>query len=124
MRALVRYLAGLFLGSCYRSRSYYDFWEDWIKKGDSPSSKPEFSLLGSGTDHAAFAFYAGVPSINLVFRLDRNKYKGVGSYPPYHTGYDTFYLVDKILDPGNYSCYSFQWGAITARWQYRFRMKS
>ena len=28
--------------------------------------KPEFSLLGSGTDHAGFAFYAGVPAINLV----------------------------------------------------------
>ena len=88
------------IGSFSRSRSYYDFWEEWIKKGDNPNSKPEFSLLGSGTDHAGFAFYAGVPSINLVFRLDHHKYKGVGSYPPYHTGYDTFYLVDKILDPG------------------------
>lgn len=80
------------------SRSYYDFWEEWASKnGDS---KPEFSLLGSGTDHAGFAFYAGVPAINLVFKIDNKKYKDVGTYPPYHTGYDTFYLVDKILDPG------------------------
>ena len=63
-------------------------------------SKPEFYLLGSGSDHAAFAFVAGVPAINVHFKLDNKKYPQVGSYPPYHTGYDTFYLVDKILDPG------------------------
>lgn len=63
-------------------------------------SKPEFSLLASGTDHAAFAFVAGVPAININFKLDYKKYPQVGTYPPYHTGYDTFYLVDKILDPG------------------------
>ena len=61
-------------------------------------------------DHAAFAFYAGIPSINLSFRVDKKKHEGVWVYPSYHTGYDTFYLVDKILDPGNnssffYSCY-------------------
>ena len=58
-----------------------------------------FSLLGSGTDHAAFAFYANIPSINLRFKDDTKKYKGVGQYPTYHTGYETFYLMDKIIDP-------------------------
>ena len=32
--------------------------------------------------------------------MDTKKYKENLIYPPYHTGYDTFYLVDKIIDPG------------------------
>ena len=48
----------------FTNRSYYEFWEEWTVKHGEP--KPEFSLLGSGTDHAGFAFYAGVPAINLV----------------------------------------------------------
>ena len=47
-----------------------------------------------------FAFYANIPAINLRFKDDTKKYKGVGQYPTYHTGYETFYLVDKIIDPG------------------------
>ena len=31
---------------------------------------------------------------------DTKRYKGVGQYPLYHTGYETFYLVDDITDPG------------------------
>ena len=56
--------------------------------------------MGSGSDHAPFAFYANIPAINLRFKDDTKKYKGVGQYPTYHTGYETFYLVDKIIDPG------------------------
>ena len=53
-------------------------------------------------DHAGFAFCAGIPAINLGFKVDK-KVEGAWFYPPYHTGYDTFYLVDKIIDPGNNS---------------------
>ncbi|XP_068233821.1 N-acetylated-alpha-linked acidic dipeptidase 2-like [Palaemon carinicauda] len=60
---------------------------------------PEVSTLGSGSDHAPFAFYGGIPSVNMNFRLDKNKYD-ISSYPSYHTGYETFYLVDKYHDPG------------------------
>jgi len=60
---------------------------------------PKIKLLGSGTDHAAFAFFAGVPSVNLRFKDDSKKHKGVGQYPTYHTGYETFYLMDKLIDP-------------------------
>ena len=45
-------------------------------------------------------FYAGVPAVNLRFKDDTKKHKGVGQYPTYHTGFETFYLVDKIIDPG------------------------
>ena len=82
-------------------RKYYDFWEEWTNQDNTgPRKEPPFSLLGSGTDHAAFAFYANIPAINLRFKDDTKKHKGVGQYPTYHTGYETFYLMDKIIDPG------------------------
>ncbi|XP_066957621.1 N-acetylated-alpha-linked acidic dipeptidase 2-like [Macrobrachium rosenbergii] len=55
--------------------------------------------LGSGSDHAPFAFYGGIPSLNVAFGTDRNKYD-ISSYPFYHTGYETFYMVDTFVDPG------------------------
>ena len=54
-------------------RSYYDFWWAWAnqdKKSGEPDHPPKIKLLGSGTDHAPFAFYAGVPCINLRFKDD------------------------------------------------------
>ena len=57
-------------------------------------------LLGSGSDHAAFSFYANIPAIVYHFEADKNKYKGLGFYSTYHTGFETFYLMDKIVDPG------------------------
>ena len=65
-------------------------------------SEPKISLLGSGTDHASFAFYANIPAIDLEFVPDEKKYPSISSswYPMYHTGYDTFYLMDKLIDPG------------------------
>lgn len=84
------------------SRKYYEFWDEWTNQDTKGTERkePKFSLLGSGTDHAAFAFFANIPAINLRFKDDTKKYKGVGQYPTYHTGYETFYLVDQIIDPG------------------------
>ena len=33
-----------------------------------------------------------------------NENSGLSSYPLYHTVYDTFHLVDKIMDPGFKVC--------------------
>ena len=52
----------------------------------------EVGILGSGSDHTAFAFYAGVPSIMYSY--------GKWGYPTYHTGFETFHLMDKMVDPG------------------------
>ncbi len=85
----------------FADASYYDFWKRWWNQGKGEDvEEPKVKLLGSGTDHAAFAFYAGVPSVNLRFKDDKKKHKGVGQYPTYHTGYETFYLMDSIIDPG------------------------
>ena len=86
-----------------KTRSYYEYWVEWtnqnIKPGES-RKEPVIKHLGSGTDHAAFAFYAGVPAFDIDFDVDTKKHEGVGTYPMYHTGYETFYLMDKIIDPG------------------------
>ena len=59
---------------------------------DDLSSK--ISILSSGSDHTSFAFHAGVPSVYYGFR------RGGGLYPTYHTGFETFYMMDKLVDPG------------------------
>ena len=105
LRVLKKFCSTLKLSPCTEgSRKYYDFWDEWTNQDREPKSldriEPKFSLLGSGTDHAAFAFFANIPAINLRFKDDTKKYKGVGQYPMYHTGYETFYLMDKLIDPG------------------------
>ena len=85
-----------------KERSYYEYWDEWTNSDKKPEDRrktPKIKHIGSGTDHAAFAFYAGVPAYNLRFKDDTKKHKGVGQYPTYHTGYETFYLMDKIIDP-------------------------
>ena len=84
-------------------KSYFQFLEDFYQRDNSTtkkSVKENIKLLGSGTDHASFAFYAGVPATYQKFKIDKLKYPGVSGYPTYHTGFETFHLVDKIIDPG------------------------
>ena len=83
-------------------RSYYDFLKEWTNQdNDGPEKEIEIRhLLGSSTDHAAFAFYAGIPAFFIRFRVDHKKYKGITQYATYHTGFENFYLVDNIVDPG------------------------
>ena len=70
------------------------------KNSSAAGESVDVKILGSGTDHASFAYYAGVPAAYHNFIIDRKKYPTSGAYPTYHTGYETFYLVDTILDPG------------------------
>jgi len=85
-----------------QSRTYYEFYKEYIKQDENPDETVEDKVtgLGSGSDHAGFIFYAGVPAMYFDFSVDKHKYPGFGSYPAYHTGFETFYLVDKIIDPG------------------------
>lgn len=85
-------------------RSMYDFLEQYIKKGDKPLNKFKdyVRTLGSGSDHAGFSFYAGIPSFYFKFNPDKQKYKGLTHHPTYHTGFETLNLLEKIVDP-NYS---------------------
>ena len=86
------------------SESYYEFLKDYYKDshdGFKDTVEDRVKILGAGSDHAPFAYYAGVPALYYFFGLDKKKYPGYSSrYPTYHTGYETFYLMDKLLDPG------------------------
>ena len=86
-----------------QSKTYYQFLEDFYQRDSSNKKKSvaeNIKILGSGTDHASFAYYAGVPATYQKFKIDKLRYPGVSGYPTYHTGFETFYLVDKIIDPG------------------------
>ncbi|XP_066957584.1 N-acetylated-alpha-linked acidic dipeptidase 2 [Macrobrachium rosenbergii] len=78
-------------------KTVYDEWAAYYRARNR--SSPQLKTLGSGSDFAAFAFYGGIPSMELSFRTDQNKYR-ISKYPFYHTGYDTFHAVDKFIDPG------------------------
>ena len=48
-----------------QTQSYYQFLEDFYQRDNSTKKKTvreNIKILGSGTDHASFAYYAGVPS--------------------------------------------------------------
>lgn len=60
---------------------------------------PEVKTLGSGSDYVPFSFYCGIPCMDIWFRVDKNKHD-ISTYPSYHTGYETFYMIDKNVDPG------------------------
>ena len=85
------------------SKSYYEFLKEYYKNDETPVDNIEdkINILGSGSDHAPFAYYAGVPSLDYYFDIDKQKYpESSGGYPTYHTGYETFFLMDHLLDPG------------------------
>ncbi|CAL4199181.1 unnamed protein product, partial [Meganyctiphanes norvegica] len=77
----------------------YDEWTAWFKQ-DQGVDAPVMATLGSGSDHAPFAFFAGIPSLDFSFKYDQYVYNVTSGYATYHTGYETFYLVDEIIDPG------------------------
>ena len=75
-------------------KSVYEFNQEHFDTDDLSS---KVGILGSGSDHTPFAFYAGVPSIQFGYTKFKHH---EGWYPPYHTGIETFYLMDKLVDPG------------------------
>jgi len=78
--------------------SYYDYWSRW--SGQEGNFTPEVSpFVGAGSDHASFLFYAGIPVMDIMFVEDEKLYPGISGYPGYHTGFETFDLVDRIYDP-------------------------
>ena len=83
--------------------SYASFLKDYYSKAEEGEKRlrDRIGNVGAGSDQAAFAFYAGIPSTDHVFVLNKLKYPNMdsSSYPAYHTGFETFYMVDKLMDP-------------------------
>ncbi|VDI45655.1 N-acetylated-alpha-linked acidic dipeptidase [Mytilus galloprovincialis] len=57
-------------------------------------TKPSIDVAGSGSDFAPFVQLAGVPICDISYSTK------TGGYPLYHSKYETFNVVDKLMDPG------------------------
>ncbi|XP_060586029.1 N-acetylated-alpha-linked acidic dipeptidase 2-like [Ruditapes philippinarum] len=77
-------------------KTIYDTW--YNVSPDPKFGRPKINIPGSGSDYAPFRDRLGLPIIDLHFKY--NKKLKVSIYPMYHTAYETFYLVDKIMDRG------------------------
>ncbi|WAR23314.1 NALD2-like protein [Mya arenaria] len=75
----------------------YDTW--FITSPRSDKNVPRISLPGSGSDYAPFRDRVGIPIMDIRYTWDRKMWK-ISKWPMYHTVYETFYLVDQIMDRG------------------------
>ena len=84
------------------SQSYYNRWLQWTQEGGS-AEEPKIGLPGAGSDHSSFIFLTGAAALDIAFKMDYHKYPVFEhtAYPTYHTGFETFDLMDDILD-GNF----------------------
>jgi len=77
-------------------QSYWEYWKQWSGEADfNPEVSP---FVGSGSDHASFIFYAGIPVLDIMFLEDKKLYPDIGGYPAYHTGFETLDLVENLYD--------------------------
>lgn len=82
------------------SRGMPKVYDKWLNTSAvNGSSKPNIPLLGAGSDHARFVQFVGLPCADLSYTYDEKKYH-LGSYPLYHSVYETFYAMDKLVDRG------------------------
>ncbi|KAK7502667.1 hypothetical protein BaRGS_00005917 [Batillaria attramentaria] len=76
-------------------RTVYDTWRasfPW-----EGQDLPRVGALGSGSDYAPMLQIVGITSVDFRYTYDSNKYK-LGSYPLYHTEYETFKTMQGYLD--------------------------
>ncbi|XP_056297666.1 N-acetylated-alpha-linked acidic dipeptidase 2 isoform X2 [Pseudoliparis swirei] len=77
--------------------SLYDSWhkrDNWTDDRDAP----RISKLGSGSDFEAYFIRLGVAAARARYTKNKETER-YSSYPVYHTGYETFELVEKFYDP-------------------------
>lgn len=55
--------------------------------------------LGSGSDFLAFDQLAGSSNFDTSYTFNRDEHGGIGSYPLYHTSYESFSMMQKFIDP-------------------------
>uniref|UniRef100_H2YB01 glutamate carboxypeptidase II n=1 Tax=Ciona savignyi TaxID=51511 RepID=H2YB01_CIOSA len=74
----------------------YDTWK--FRFPASVGDKPSYHGLSSGSDYTAFLQIIGISSVDLRYTYDESI--GLASYPVYHSVYETFELVENLVDPG------------------------
>ncbi|KAL1435003.1 hypothetical protein MTO96_001555 [Rhipicephalus appendiculatus] len=86
------------------TQTLYDYWYNYEHeyerkhKGTTGKTKLKVFLTHGGMDNSAFNFAAGIPSAIFTFRPDKNVFK-LGSYPAYHTAFETIRLFETLIDP-------------------------
>ncbi|XP_065559733.1 putative N-acetylated-alpha-linked acidic dipeptidase [Artemia franciscana] len=71
-------------------------YDTWLKNSPSDGGRPKIYGLGSGSDFKAFIHNIGVPALDLRYTYEEN----IGSYPLYHTLYETYHLLSYLYDEG------------------------
>ncbi|XP_021356400.1 putative N-acetylated-alpha-linked acidic dipeptidase isoform X3 [Mizuhopecten yessoensis] len=83
-------------------KTLYDAWNVRLPNSDKTEPSVYYSL-GSGSDMATFYQRAGVPSVDMWFTYDENRWD-ILSYPTYHSAYETFEMFSRFIDPNfNYT---------------------
>ncbi|XP_078671117.1 putative N-acetylated-alpha-linked acidic dipeptidase [Branchiostoma floridae x Branchiostoma belcheri] len=80
------------------SKNLYDTWR--LKRPEeegNPDTRPKIGRLGSGSDFTPFFQHAGIAALDMWNDIDTASF-GFG-YPLYHSGYETFDLQDRFIDP-------------------------
>nr|XP_022329273.1 N-acetylated-alpha-linked acidic dipeptidase 2-like [Crassostrea virginica] len=78
-------------------KTVYDKW--FASFPDTAQGLPRISDMGSGSDYAPFIKRVGLPCVDIRYTYNTNQYK-ISSYPLYHSKYETFKVVDEIMDRG------------------------
>ncbi|XP_064617073.1 LOW QUALITY PROTEIN: N-acetylated-alpha-linked acidic dipeptidase 2-like [Liolophura sinensis] len=97
-------------------KTLYDIWKKHLPADKSnPDTEPEvYYSLGSGSDMATFYQRAGVPSTDMYYTYDQNRWP-ILSYPLYHSAYETYHMYSAYIDPSyNYTLAMAQLWAILA----------
>ncbi|XP_033739730.1 putative N-acetylated-alpha-linked acidic dipeptidase isoform X2 [Pecten maximus] len=94
-------------------KTLYDVWND--RTPNNAGTEPSvYYSLGSGSDMATFYQRAGVPSVDMWFTYDENRWD-ILSYPTYHSAYETFEMFTRFIDPNfNYTLAMAQMWSIMA----------
>ncbi|XP_069494506.1 N-acetylated-alpha-linked acidic dipeptidase 2-like [Ambystoma mexicanum] len=74
--------------------------DTWLAQNPSHynQSAPHIDGPGSGSDHTAFLQLAGIPVLDVSYAF--GKAYPISSYPMYHSAYETYDLVSRLMDRG------------------------
>lgn len=78
-------------------KTVYDKW--LASFPNTEKTLPRIADMGSGSDYAPFIKRVGLPCLDIRYTYNSNQYK-LSSYPLYHSKYETFKVVDEIMDRG------------------------
>ncbi|XP_029454760.1 putative N-acetylated-alpha-linked acidic dipeptidase [Rhinatrema bivittatum] len=76
-------------------RMVYDTWLATNPSAFDPAL-PHIGDLGSGSDYAPFLQILGISSLDITYTYDKSY--SISSYPMYHSVYETYDLVSRLMD--------------------------